>query len=374
MAMWKQALASLRHASRQVLADNGDPDAPRPGPSLQPGPETAATPPDAPTSQGAPTAEAIEIQLNEGMQVSLSSLEPTPVGWTYRRHPVMVFGVEVPEVEDADRRREFWQRVHLLPCCGALDSGERSAWIGTDLEMMRSSFADSPLTLCQSCLTTLNHDDYRRADSRERQQIQQAFDFVGHVQRFSHQYFDTGYTFWQPGEAPSPADESSLVTEEKEEKGIEACPGCGCASDQAGWRLPGSIGNQHSLPAGICIPCAVRQTRGCLHIDEEVALTAARLRFEYFAATYRGKMENSWKLAEAILPLTWLPLLRGLEKLLPAPELFYQFESGRAPAVLAWPGQHRGILPDGASTAEPPTDWSLWTRREILREFGLKDS
>ncbi|WP_237060383.1 hypothetical protein [Microbulbifer sediminum] len=366
MAMWKRALANLRQAGKRIETDGESVEASTAANPLQGKDYSTVT-----AYEGESLCtDAMAGQLMQGVQLSLAELEDRTIGWLYRGHPVMVFGVEVPEVEDVTRRQDFWQRVHLLSCCSALDSGGRSAWVGTDLGSIRAAFPDDSLMLCQSCLTTLNHDNYRRAGRTERQLIEQHFDFVSHVQRFSHQYFSDKPLFWKPGERPAPFDEAVQPGPAE----ASACPSCGCAPEGAGWRLPETIAAELSLAPGTCIPCAMREAPGCLHIDDASALSAARQRFNYFAASYSGKMESSWKLAEAILPLTWLPLLRGLEDLLPPPELFYQFDSARQPAVLAWPGQQRGILPDGASTGEPPSGWSLWTRREILREFGLKDS
>lgn len=362
MALWKQALAKLRGAADTVRPPESDTDS---GAAVEPqaqpaavGGETTAGPEGANESRDARPAsaasEALARELRTGIQVSIGDLEPCTAGWRYRGHPVMVFGTEAPELADAGRRRDFFSLVHLFPCCGALESEERSVWVATDLAALNKAQPQGPFEFCRACLDAAVG---RGADTSR-------FEFVTHVRSHAGSYFAESACYWEPGANPLP-----LQPPADEAEG--SCPNCGCASEEPGWQLCAADTQQLALPGGTCLLCAERQLDGCLHPGGAELLGAAQVRYRFLLSQAAQAPEPSWKLAEAILPLAWQPLLRGLQRMLPPPELFYAFSDSAAPAVLAWPALGRGVVEE-ALAPEDAEGWSLWSREQIESELGFK--
>ncbi|SHF63105.1 hypothetical protein SAMN04487965_2434 [Microbulbifer donghaiensis] len=357
MALWKQALAKLRgsapSASGPVPADvAADIDV---AVADDPTDEVAAAG-DSDAVSTAVDRNALARELQSGLQVSIGDLDSCSAGWRYRGHPVMVFGTDAPELDDPRRRRDFYSLVHVFPCCGALQSESRSAWVGTDLKQINESHGQGPFTLCKACLEAAAG----RGASAAR------FEFTSHVRSHGDSYFADSTCYWRPGVNSLPLQLPADAVE-------HACPHCGCAAEEGGWHLSADDAQQLALPEGSCLLCAERRVDGCMHFASEQLLTAARVRYRYLVAQAAKAPAPSWKLAEAILPLGWQPLLQSLQRILPAPELFFSFAESASPAVLAWPALSRGIVESVDNEAQQgAADWSLWTRAQIEAELGFK--
>lgn len=347
MALWKQTLAKLRGvdatpASRAKAQAEGDVEA-------------QADDTEGVTQPEGDADSALARELRSGIEISIGDLENCGAGWRYRGHPVMVFGTDAPELE-GPRRRDFFSQVHLYPCCGALESETRSAWVGTDLAGINVSHGQGPFSLCRSCLEA--------AAGRSADPV--AFDFSSHVRSHGDSYFGEVPCYWRPG-----ADSQPLRLPAAEVEG--SCPLCGCASEDAGWQLSVHDARQLSLDEGTCLLCAERRVEGCLHFQGEQLLSAARARYRFLVAQAAKAPVPSWKLAEAILPSGWQPLLQSLQRILPPPELFFDYAESLPPAVLAWPALSRGVVDRmGAAEKEAAAGWNLWTRAQIEAELGFK--
>ncbi|WP_308363740.1 MULTISPECIES: hypothetical protein [unclassified Microbulbifer] len=357
MALWKQALAKLRGAADSVRPPESGEDS-ESGPVAEAVAELVADDAVDATGSDQPAVadgEALARELRAGIQVSLGELEPCAAGWRYRGHPVMVFGAEAPELAEPERRRDFFSLVHLFPCCGALENDERSVWVATDLASLNEAQSQGPLNVCRTCLDA----------SAGRGSASAEFDFPAHVRSHADSYFSASACHWKPGANPLPLQPPAAEAE-------GSCPNCGCASEEPGWQLSARDAEQLALPEGICLLCAERQVDGCLHLGETALLEAAWARYHYLVAQAAQTPAPSWKLAEAILPMAWQPLLRSLQQMLPPPELFYPIEEGVPPTVLAWPALSRGIVVDEALALEGVSGWSLWSRGQIESELGFK--
>jgi len=346
VALWKQALAKLRGAT--------DPAQP-----VEAGVETAvlevehAEEADARESESAAIdRNALARALQSGIQLSIGDLDPCGAGWRYRGHPVMVFGTEAPELEGEHRQRDFHSLVHLFPCCGALQTEGRSAWAGTDLQRINAEHGQGPFRFCKVCVEAAAG---RGADPA-------AFEFPAHVRSHADSYFADASCYWTPGANSEPLQPPAQASG-------QGCPQCGCAALDDGWQLHDEDARRLALAEGICVLCAERRVDGCLHLSGEQLLAAARVRYDYLIGQAARAPAPSWKLAQAILPLGWQPLLHSLERVLPPPELFFECaESGQA-AVLAWPALRRGVVERiaGGNVA----DWKLWSRAQIEAELGF---
>ena len=354
MALWKQALAKLRGSADTVPSSENAADIKSGDIGLAEAVAETGKGVDTPSLSGAVDQEALARELRVGIEVSLGDLAPCAAGWRYRGHPVMVFGAEAPELSDAKRRREFFSQAHLFPCCGALQSKERSVWVGTDLEAMNESHGQGPFKPCRECLHATAG---RGANSRQ-------FNFPTHVRSHGDSYFAAAPCFWRPGR--------NALSLQAPAAAAGSCPKCGCASAEAHWQVAAEDAARLHLPIGICLLCAERDVDGCLHMPEQLLLEAASTRYRYLMSQAVKAPSPSWKLAEAILPLGWQPLLRSLQRKLPPPELFFEFSESASPAVLAWPALHRGIVETPGDVQEgKASHWNLWTRGQIEVELGF---
>lgn len=353
MALWKQALAKLRGSAP---SDGGESDVAlvETGDSI-PGASSAAE--EGGTTRAAVDKNALARELRSGIQVNIGDLDTNGAGWSYRGHPVMVFGTDAPELDDPQRRKDFFSLMHVYPCCGALESETRTAWVTTDLRWVNETHGEGPYRQCKACVEAAGG----RGASPE------GFDFTAHVCSHGDSYFNETACFWQPGtnKVPlqSPAEESEL-----------SCPHCGCAAKEDGWQLSGADAKVLKLAEGSCVLCAERRVDGCLHLESTQLLAAARIRYQFLTAQASRAPAPSWKLAEAILPLGWQPLLQSLQRMLPPPQLFYPYAEGSTAAVLAWPELRRGVVEmvTEERVAQAAPDWNLWTRAQIEAELGFK--
>jgi hypothetical protein len=306
------------------------------------------------TTEAADTrSDVFARELQAGIQVSLGDLERSDAGWRYRGHPVMVFGVESEEITDPARRRQVASLIHLYPCNSALKNTASAAWVATDLKAIESLADSGHYRFCRGCLQAAAG---RGADPAK-------FDFSAHVRSHGDSYFPDGPCYWRPGAEPV----SLLAPATKAER---ACPKCGCNSEEAGWQMSTGDAERLSLPEGICLLCAEREVEGCLHFEGDDLVVAAHARYRSLMAQAARSPVPSWKLAAAILPLGWQPLLQSLERVLPPPELFFSIADSEPPAVLAWPALKRGVVERRMEGVESK-GWSLWTRAQIEEELGF---
>ena len=355
MALWKQALAKLRGAADVAKPSGTETECGGDDELALVDNDTEAEGEDAAPASKAVDRQALARELQSGIEVSLGDLEFLGAGWRYRGHPVMVFGADVPELE-AYRQRDFFSLVHLYPCSGVLQNETVAAWVGTDLEQINAVHGQGPFRLCRACLEAAAG---RGANAT-------GFEFASHVRSHGDSYFADAPCYWQPG-----ANSEPLRAPASGAGGN--CPHCGCRAEEGGWQLASEDAEQLGLPVGSCLLCAERRVKGCLHLAGEELLAAARVRYHYLVAQAAKVPAPSWKLAEAILPLGWQPLLHSLQRVLPPPELFFVYVESAQPAVLAWPSLRRGIVESADSAREAiAEEWSLWTRTQIEAELGFK--
>lgn len=352
MALWKQALAKLRGSADKVPAAEANVDVAEAVVE-----EAAAAEENSEEPEAGVGTDALARELRVGIEVSIGDLESCDAGWRYRGHPVMVFATEAPELNDPKRRREFFARAHLYPCCGALQSDRRSAWVASsDLGTINDSHGQGPFVYCKTCLEAVAGRGASPA----------AFDFLSHVRNHGDSYFAKKAQYWQAG-----TDSQPLQAPAAEAKG--SCPKCGCTAEEPHWQLSTGDAQQLSLPEGICLLCAEREVDGCLYFGEAELLAAARVRYSDLLKKAAKAPAPSWKLAEAMLPLGWQPLLRRLQRMLPAPELFHTYDESMPPAILAWPDRARGVIEHGGGAeGQGAAGWSFWTRAQIEAELGFK--
>ena len=355
MALWKQALAILRGSADTVPASENAADIENGEIGLVDKVADKGSDGDNQPLSDEVDREALARELRVGIEVSIEDLEPCGAGWRYRGHPVLVFGADAPELSDPKRRQEFFAQAHLFPCCGALETEQRSVWVGTDFAAINKSHGQGPFKPCRACLEATAG---RGASVRE-------FNFSVHVRSHGDSYFPAAACFWRPG--------SNALSLQTPGAASGSCPKCGCASAESHWQLSAQDAVQLNLPEGTCLLCAERDAEGCLYLSEQALLAAASARYRFLISQAARAPVASWKLAEAILPLGWQPLLRSLQRKLPPPELFLQFSTDTPPAVLAWPALHRGIVEArGEAQESNASGWNLWTRDQIEAELGFQ--
>lgn len=317
------------------------------------------------------STESVEQALVQGMQVSLGDLEVTANGWRYRGSPVMVFGVDVAAVADSAVRREFFHRIHVTSCCGALEDPAQPVWIGTARDQLSAPELEQAPHACEYCLAKVNHQGFRALPPRERSRAVGNFNFFWHVSQYAPEYFPPEMaTFWAPGGEPK-VIEPVVATEG------QGCSHCDWQpSAEESWLLSGEDVHALGIEGDCCVICAQQQARGILTLPEPLALAASRARF---VALSQELIESdaedinepaSWHEVRRWLPLSWHPLTLQLETRLGPPQLFQRFTGYDGVAVLAWPDYRRGIIVDAAAKASLPEGWDFWPRDQVMESLG----
>ncbi|WP_226663793.1 hypothetical protein [Microbulbifer aggregans] len=314
-------------------------------------------------------AESIEQALVRGMQVSLGDLEPTANGWLYRGSPVMVFGVDVAAVADSAVRREFFHRVHIATCCGALEDPAQAVWIGTARDQLSAPGLEQAPHACEYCLAKVNHQGFRALPPRERSRAVANFNFFWHVSQYADEYFQPEVaTFWAPGRAPQIIEPVAAVEG-------QSCHYCDWQlSAEAPWILSSDDAQALGIEGDCCVICAQQQATGIFTLPEPLALAASDARFHALSEA-RSEQEDaelpeSWSDVRRWLPLSWHPLIVQLESRLGPPQLFQRFTGYDGVAVLAWPDYRRGIIVDESVKASLPEGWDFWPRSQVLSSLG----
>ena len=317
-----------------------------------------------------PQDNSIEQALIKGMEVALGDLDQTEHGWMYRGHPVMVYAVDVAAVEDPQVRREFFHRVHLASCCGALEDPAQPVWIGTGREALAAPGLEKSPHACEYCLAKVNHRGYRSLGPRDRSRVAAGFSFHWHVSQYAPEFFSgDGAHFWAPGKV---AQELHKIAPDATDSGT-----CGFCEwpVPAGheWFVPVERGAALGLSIDACVLCAQQQAAGVLTLPDASALEACRTRFGAQqgavtnpAATPEAETARDWARVRRQLPLSWHPLCEQLERKLSAPVLFHRFTGYEGVAVLAWPEHRRGIIAAEEERAGLPEGWDFWTLRSVL--------
>jgi len=318
-----------------------------------------------------PAAEYTAQQIAQGMEVSLADLNLHQGGWSYRNQPIMVYDVNVLACDDAALRREFAKRIHLGPCCGALENPPQSGWISSDWSLL----AGGEYQVCEYCLSWSNYRGFRSANTQKQRQIVNEFTFDTYLRDaggdiFSHCLGEEACCYWQSGTEVQAFE----LTEGQGKCGVCDWP---IADDQL-FQLPAEvvIEANPSAVAGqghghCCVLCAQQQSDGVMYIDPEVLLQASRSRFHYWQAELGdGHAKPDWQQLGYILPLSWRTLLESLEPHVPSPELFVTFVGYHGEAVLAWPEFRRGIVARDEERHSLPPDWDFWTPEEALSGLG----
>ncbi|MFD1217266.1 hypothetical protein [Microbulbifer celer] len=320
--------------------------------------------------------ESLEQTLVRGMEVALGDLDQTAHGWIYRGHPVMVFAVDVAGVEDLNVRKEFFHRIHLASCCGALEDPAQPVWIGTAREALSAPGLEQPPHACEYCLAKVNHRGYRSLGPRDRGRVASALSFHWHVSQFADEFFSTDRaSFWTPGKRPQPLH--ALTPEVQADSGT--CGFCEWPVPSGKeWFVPVDRGVALGLAVDACILCAQQQAAGVLTLPENSALAASESRYRHWQAQVvedNGEKveetgERNWQRVRRQLPLDWHPLCEQLERKLAAPLLFHRFAGYEGVAVLAWPEHRRGIVASDNERDRLPEGWDFWTISGVLGSLG----
>lgn len=323
-----------------------------------------------------PALESLEQALVRGMEVALGDLEQTAHGWIYRGHPVMVYAVDVAAVEDPQVRGEFFHRIHLASCCGALEDPEQPVWIGTAREALFAPGLEQSPHACEYCLAKVNHRGYRSLGPRDRGRVASALSFHWHVSQYADELFPAGEaSFWTPGKLPQPLAE--LAPEVEADAGT--CGFCEWPVPAGeAWFVPVDRGVSLGLKVDACILCAQQQAAGVLTLPEDRALAASEARFRYWQERLAEEIgpvadaeeERNWQRVRRQLPLDWHPLCEQLERKLAAPTLFQRFAGYDGVAVLAWPEHRRGIVASESERERLPEGWDFWTISGVLGSLG----
>lgn len=324
------------------------------------------------TSEPQAPVNSVEQALILGMEVTLGDLQPTEHGWLYRGNPVMVYAVDVAAVEDEQVRREFFQRIHLTSCCGALEDPDQVVWIGTAREALAAPGLSGSPHACEYCLAKVNHRGYRSLGPRDRSRVAGALSFHWHVSQYAEEYFPVGEaTFWGPG---NPVQLLQQIASESADSGT-----CGFCNWQvpAGreWFVPIERGLVLGLSVDACVLCAQQQAMGVLTLADTSALAASQARCKALAENPQWteaeqETQHNWSWVRRQLPLAWHPLCEQLERRLSAPDLFHHFAGYEGVAILAWPLHRRGIIAREEDRARLPEGWDFWTMRSVLGSLG----
>nr|WP_010130203.1 hypothetical protein [Microbulbifer agarilyticus] len=316
---------------------------------------------------------SIEQALLKGIEVTLADLDQTEHGWLYRGHPVMVYAVDVAAVDDPQVRKEFFHRIHLASCCGALEVPDQVVWIGTAREALAAPELESAPHACEYCLAKVNHRGYRGLGPRDRKRVADAFNFHWHVSQYAQEFFaaDTAH-FWAPGK-------QARALEQIEPNAADSGT-CGFCEWQvpadSGWFVPVERGTELGLSIDACVLCAQQQAMGVLSLPDDSALAASQIRYTDQAAAHSvskeedAQEERSWAQVRRQLPLSWHPLCEQLERSLSAPVLFQRFTGYEGVAVLAWPEHRRGIVARAEDREALPEGWDFWTMQDVLGSLG----
>lgn len=316
---------------------------------------------------------SIEQALIKGMEVALGDLDQTEHGWMYRGHPVMVYAVDVTAVDDQQVRKEFFHRIHLASCCGALEDPEQAVWIGTGREVLAAPGLEHTPHACEYCLAKVNHRGFRSLGPRDRNRVAAAFSFHWHVSQYAQEFFPGEEAhFWAPGKVAQPLEQ---IEPQAADSGT-----CGFCEWQvpAGhdWFVPVERGTELGLSIDACVLCAQQQAMGVLTLPDAGALEASHARHSaqreaaYVLDKESEPSERDWSGVRRQLPLSWHPLCEQLERKLSAPTLFHRFTGYEGVAVLAWPEHRRGIIASEEERALLPEGWDFWTMRSVLGSLG----
>ncbi|GLS27195.1 hypothetical protein [Marinibactrum halimedae] len=269
------------------------------------------------------SSSSLEATLATGMEVCIKDLTPTPAGWLYRQIPVMVFGVYVKECDDLALRKEFYHRVHLSACCGALEESSQTVWIGTNLQKLQCPWTSEPLRLCEFCLNKSHADAPFAKSTEEYQHWQQTRPFEQHVSAFSQYYFpqthlDEKIQYWQSestirslthkAASPEPTNKTTL------------CHRCGWETNVDDESRQRSTPQPHPLPTIIndelastlnvskntCLPCAQHTTSVAISLPEQENIELHRRRFHALKAQAKT-------LVQSTPPLQVTPSIDALE-------------------------------------------------------------
>lgn len=346
-------------------------------------PEEVSEPSTSEVTDTEQDGNAIERALVQGMEVALGDLEQTEHGWLYRGNPVMVFAVDVAAVDDREIRREFFHRVHLASCCGALEDSGQPVWIGTAREALAAPGLAQAPHACEYCLTKVNHRGFRSLGPRDRSRVAAAFSFHWHVSQYAAEYFSSEQAnFWAPGKKSQALQQ--FVPETTVDGGI--CGHCEWTVPEGeGWFVPVERGMELGLSIDACVLCAQQQAMGVLTLPEDLALQASRARCDEVRRIARAGIdsddaeskseeiadsERDWQWVRRQLPLAWHPLCEQLERKLSPPVLFHRFTGYEGVAVLAWPEHRRGIVADESEREQLPEGWDFWSMRSVLGSLG----
>lgn len=320
--------------------------------------------------------ETLEQALTRGLEVTLADLELCSGGWLYRGQPVLVYGVDVVKCEDSALRSEFFHRLHLSDCCGALENPKQRVWIASQQETIELPGQESALVPCEYCLAQVDYSGFRQLSALERKALSQGFDFKRHLSRHSDRFFPvTEPSLWRAG--------SPLTTLEMAEPGsVGACDFCQWPQPSlAGWALSMRqsqelVGRDHC-----CLLCAQHQAQALVIAPEHDLLQACEARYGYWLADIEreaseldGNIQEvsepvlAWDQVALHLPLSWQKVLTPLQQL-DTPKLYYRFAGYDGVAVMAWPEHRRGIIGRDQDRGQLPEGWQFWTLAEVLESL-----
>lgn len=359
MARWSDYFAALAQQARHMTAL----------PSAQ-GPSAAAAEQPLPGSDDGlaePPVAATTLlrELGPGLEVALGDLQSLTSGWCFDGQPVVVFDVDVAACDDSQVRQQFRQRIHLGPCCGALENPQQSVWISSDFDFILHN--QSSRLLCPHCLSHQNIGGYRLLTTAEKKRFADEFRFRDYVTSHSDEFFQRPLQtqpelawWWRSGARLSPLTVCEAT---------QPCSYCDW-QPAGGQRWMVQQAGDNGLASDCCLLCAERHGEAAVVAPAALMLQAAEARYQYWcdlAGTVPAAL--SWHQIEQLLPLEWGMALQALARHVPPPQVFWRMVGYQGQAVLAWPQFRRGIVSHPDDISQLPGDWDFRTLEGVLNSL-----
>ena len=313
---------------------------------------------------------SFEFQLQQGLYVPLSNLERNKVGWSYRKSPVMIYGLTDNQTAST---------VHVSSFCQSLQKTDQWVWVSTD----KNKAQQNDLAWCDDCFKQLNHQHYNQANNEKKEEIKETFSFLNFVQLHAHEYFNQQkLKLWQPGlpliALPPFKQEPTLdlTKEQEQEPEQDTLHNCHLCTWQVDSYSPYLITGQQATDLGCndsyCILCMGEHLDYALIIPQTLRWKALQERFHYFNQT----CEN-WAHVRFHIDKSWHPLIEVMRQQgIAQPNLYHSISCEgyvNLVAPLVWKERKRAILPDHYNpNIQLPKDWDFWSYSQVLASFTRK--
>lgn len=304
-------------------------------------------------------APSFEAQLQKGLFVPISQLQRNQIGWSYRKSPVMIYGIG-----------KNIKEVHISRSCPVIQQESQWAWVGSDINQTQQD----NLVWCEDCLKSLNYQQYSHLSNEDKKVIKENFSFLKLVQQHAHEYFNSSkLKLWKPGESLIALPEESQQDNQEEDQEEDSTQSCQLCT----WSLPshsrflitGQQAQEFGCNQSHCILCMQEQLDFPLVIPIKLRWQALQARFDYF----NGICEN-WAQLRFHIDKSWHPLIDIMRQQGIARPSLYQAITCEGyitmVATIVWKERKRAILPDGFDTnIQLPNDWDFWSYSQVLDSF-----